>query len=518
MEAYNSGLNNSEGLHAIKKRHSSSIQGDPIGNVELVKAYRDLIEKKILPENRNFLKILRKRGVRSRSGIASITVITKNFPCPGSCIFCPNEPKMPKSYLSNEPAVMRAILNDFSAYNQVLSRIRGLQKTGHITDKADVIVSGGTFSFYPQRYKSDFIRNIFNALNYPIGKARSLRKAQDLNETAANRCIGLSVETRPDHVDEKELLRLREFGVTKMEIGIQSLNDDVLKLNKRGHTVLQTQKALQLIRDAGFKINCHMMPNLYGSNPENDLRDFKELFENSAYRPDWLKIYPCMVVPWSALERIYRKGEYVPYTDDELVDLIVKIKQTVPEYTRITRLYRDIPADSVIGGSKLSNLRQVVHKKMVEKGITCRCIRCREIRDEKIYSGQTEMKVMEFDASGGREFFISFEDIKKDKICALLRLRFTSYSLNGQKHFIKELNGAALIREVHTYGEQVKIDSKGKGESQHIGLGKRMILEAERISRENGFKKIAVISGIGVREYYRKLGYSREGTYMVKKL
>lgn len=513
-----SGVTDSEKLHSIKKKHAGVINGDPVGNIELIKAYRSLVSRGKLPNDAGFLKILRKRGVRSRSGIASVTVITKSFPCPGSCVFCPNEPKMPKSYLSNEPAIMRAILNDFDPYKQVLSRLNGLNKTGHITDKVDVIVSGGTFSFYPYRYQSDFVRNIYNALNYPKSRARSLAEAQRINETSLNRCIGLSVETRPDHIDEEELIRLRKFGVTKIEVGIQSLNDRVLKLNKRGHTVAQAQKSLQLMRDAGFKINCHMMPNLYGSDIENDLNDFKELFSNSAYLPDWLKIYPCIVVPWSALEKMYKDGKYKPYTDEELIDLMIEIKRLVPEYTRITRLYRDIPSNIVIGGSKLSNLRQIVHQRMDKQGIKCRCIRCREIRDEKIFLGQTEMRVKEFDASEGKEFFISFDDVSKDKICSLLRLRFTSYSLKGENHFIKELNGAALIREVHTYGEQVKIASGAVGESQHIGLGKRMILEAERISRENGFKKIAVISGIGVREYYKKLGYRLEGTYMVKKL
>lgn len=518
MDAFNNQIQKPEELHVLKKKYAAKTKTDPIGNIELVSAYNKLIDRGVLPNDKSLMKILRKRGVRSRSGIASITVLTKSFPCPGSCIFCPNEPKMPKSYLSNEPAVMRAILNDFDPYKQVTSRIKGLRKSGHYTDKVDVIVSGGTFSFYPHRYQTDFVRGIYNALNAPYEKQRSLVDSQRINELAENRCIGLSIETRPDHIDEQEIKRLRNFGVTKIEIGIQSLNDRVLKLNKRGHTVLQAKKSMQLMRDAGFKINCHMMPNLYGSNPENDLNDFKELFENPAYRPDWLKIYPCMVVPWSALEKIYNEGKHKPYTDEELVDLIIKIKQIVPEYTRITRLYRDIPATSVLGGSKISNLRQVVHKKMEEMNLKCRCIRCREIQEEKVYVDKLSLRVNEFEASGGREFFISYNDEEKDKLCSLLRLRFSSYSLKGKAHFIPELEGAAIIREVHTYGEQVKITDKTANASQHIGLGKRMMNEAEHIARKFGYKKMAVISGIGVREYYRKLGYELEGTYMVKYL
>jgi len=425
---------------------------------------------------------------------------------------------MPKSYLSNEPAIMRAILNDFNAYNQTINRLSSLKRTGHYTDKVDVIISGGTWSFYPKKYQKDFVRGIFNALNYPAKRARSLAEAQKINETASNRCIGLSMETRPDHITEKELIRLRELGCTKIEIGVQSLNDEVLELNKRDHGIFETKRSIQLIRDAGYKINCHMMPNLYGSTPEIDYENFVELFENPAYRPDWLKIYPCMVVPWSQLQKVYEKGDYIPYSDEELIALMLKVKPLIPEYCRITRLIRDIPATSIVGGSKVSNLRQIIHQRMENEGIVCRCIRCRQVKGEKVFLDRVSMNVLEFEAGGGREFFISCDDEADDKLCALLRLRFTSYSLNGQPHFIKELEGAALVRELHTYGEQVRVAGDGSGAAQHVGLGKRMMLKAEDISRRAGYKKIAVISGIGVREYYRKLGYRLEGTYMVKGL
>lgn len=518
VEAYENGVRTRKKLQKLKKRYASENGRGAFANIELIKAYRDLIDRGEMTEDRDFWKILRKRGVRSHSGIANITVITKGFPCPGKCIFCPTEPKMPKSYLSNEPAIMRAILNDFDAYKQTLNRITSLRKTGHFTDKIDVIISGGTWSFYPKRYQTDFVRGIFNALNAPEKKARSLEEAQKINETAENRCIGLSMETRPDHITEDELRRLRRLGCTKIEIGVQSLNDEVLKMNRRGHGIAETKRAIQLIRDAGYKINCHMMPNLYGSNPEIDYKDMIELFENPAYRPDWLKIYPCMVVPWSQLEGIYKKGEHRTYTDEELVELMLKVKPTIPEYCRITRLIRDIPAPSIVGGSTVSNLRQIIHQEMEKRGLQCRCIRCRQVKEEKVYLDQVEMKVNEFEASEGQEFFISFDDVKRDKLCSLLRLRFSSYSLKGKKHFIPELEGAALVREVHTYGEQVKVDGGLDGASQHIGLGRQMMEKAEELSRKNGYKKIAVISGIGVREYYRKLGYHLEGTYMVKEI
>ncbi len=518
IEAYNNQVVTPRQLQDLKNKFSLKFKRNSFSNVELIQAYRQLIEKSSLPDDRDFWKVIRKRAVRSQSGIACITVIMKAYACPGKCIFCPTEPKMPKSYLSNEPAMMRAILNDFDAYEQTRNRLVSLEKTGHYTDKIDVIVSGGTFSFYPKKYQNDFTRGIFNALNHPHKKARSLAEAQKINETASNRCIGLSFETRPDHITKKELRRLRMLGCTKIEIGVQSLNDKVLEMNRRGHGIAETKEAIQLIRDAGYKINCHMMPNLYGSTPENDYQDFIELFQNPAYRPDWLKIYPCMVVPWSQLEGVHKQGKFEPYSDEVLIDLLVKIQQLIPEYTRVTRLYRDIPAPTILGGSKISNLRQLVEDKMRKLGVQCRCIRCREVKGDKIYPDTLDLKIKEFEAAQGQEFFITFEDTEKDKLCSLLRLRFSSYSLLGKKHFIPELEGAALVREVHTYGEQVKVAGLENAASQHVGLGRRMMEQAETISRKNGFKKIAVISGVGVREYYRKLGYELEGTYMVKKI
>jgi len=515
-EAYKAKISDHKSLHALKNQFAIDYKMSFPSNAEMIKTYRELVQKGELAEDRDFMKILRKRSVRSLSGIASITVIMKAYPCPGKCIFCPTEPEMPKSYLSNEPAIMRAILNNFDAYRQTENRLSSLNKTGHSTNKIDVIVSGGTFSFYPHRYQTDFTRGIFNALNGK--KSRSLEEAQKINETAENRCIGLSFETRPDHITEKELIRLRWLGCTKIEIGVQSLNDKVLDLNKRGHGIAETKRALQLIRDAAYKVNCHMMPNLYGSTPEIDYEDMVELFRNPAYRPDWLKIYPTMVVPWSQLEGIWKKGLHVPYTDEDLVDLLVRVKQTIPDYVRITRLYRDIPATTITAGSKISNLRQLIQAKMDQLNVKCRCIRCREIKDEKVKFDDLTLNVKEMEASEGQEFFITFDDMKRDRLSSLLRLRFSSYSLNGKKHFMKELEGAALVREVHTYGEQVEISARERSASQHIGLGRRMMLKAEEIAQKNGYKKIAVISGIGVREYYKKLGYELEGTYMIKKL
>lgn len=510
-------LRDPDSLQRLKHQFSAHYKVSTPTNIEIIEAYRQMCLSRGTAPEKNFVKFLRKRGVRSMSGIVSITVITKAFPCPGKCIFCPTEPGMPKSYLSNEPAIMRAILNDFGAYKQVRNRVESLRKTGHETDKVEIIVSGGTFSFYPHAYQTTFTRQMFNALNYPAKPARTLLEAQKINETAENRCVGLSYETRPDHITEPEVKRLCKLGATKIEIGIQCLDDRIYELNQRGHTIADVARCMQLLKDACFKINAHMMPNLYGSTPQRDYEMMKELFDNPAFRPDWMKIYPTMVVPWSVLEKMHKRGEFTAYSDEVLIELMVRIKPLIPEYVRITRLYRDIPAPTIVDGSKISNLRQVVHDEMKKRGLpSCRCIRCREVKGVTVDQKNLRMRITEYDASQGKEFFIQWEDSSLDKICAFIRLRFSSQYYTGKKHFMKELEGAALIRELHVYGMHIPVNDREEGAQQHFGLGKSLLTEAENIARNAGFRKMAVISGVGVREYYRKWGYRLEGTYMVK--
>ena len=495
-------------LQRQKNSFSSEFKISSLTSVELIKAYNELVDGGGLEPDLRFEKLIRKRGVRSTSGIASITVITKDYDCPGNCIYCPKEPEMPKSYLSNEPAIMRAILNDFDPSRQVVARLKGLQKTGHKTDKIEMIVSGGTFNFYPKSYQRSFVRSIYNGLNYDYSdgrKERSLIDAQKRNEKAKHRCVGLSIETRPDYIDKKSLKFFRELGITKVELGVQCLDDDLYRLNKRGHTVKAVQDALKLLKDAGFKVNVHFMPNMYGSNKKKDLEMFSELFDNELYRPDWLKIYPCVVVPYSPLEKIYRAGGHQPYSDRELIDLLVKFKEKVPEYCRITRLYRDIPAESIIGGSKVSNLRQYVQAEMKEKGKKCKCIRCREIKDGVVE--KADMVVREYDSSSGKEYFISFEDVKNDKLIGYVRLRFPSQHFSGEEHWLPDLRDASVIREIHVFGEHISISGKSGKASQHKGYGRKLIEKAFQITKDNGLKKMAVISGVGVRDYYRKLGF-----------
>jgi elongator complex protein 3 len=511
------GVKTPEALHNVKRETAGEFGISLPPNSEIIKAYRGMIKEGKIEQNRVFERMIMKRAMRTLSGVSPIAVLTKFMGCPGRCVYCPTEENVPKSYLSNEPAVMRAIINNYDAFDQVKGRIGTLHANGHNTDKIELIVMGGTWSALPHKYQESFVKGCFDGMN--PRKSRTLSAALKMNEKAKHRCVALTLETRPDWIDEKEILRMRELGATRIELGVQSVYDDGLALVKRGHGISAVYKAPQLWKDAGFKISYHMMPGLPGSTVARDIKMFKELFENEDLRPDMLKVYPCVVTPFSELEKWYKDGRYKPYTDKELIKLILGIKKFFPRYLRVTRLIRDIPATSILGGSKVSNLRQVVQALMKEKGIACECIRCREIRADAIDPKNIEMRVTDFLAAGGREFFLSFDEKKSDKLCALLRLRFPSYSLKkGKKHFIPELEGAAIIREIHTYGAQVPLSEHDELASQHMGFGKKLVAKAEEIARENGFKKMAVISGIGIREYYRKLGYELEGTYMVKAL
>lgn len=516
LEALESKIQTSRELHHLKIQYAEHFGISPPPNHELVSAYRALLKLGKIQENREFARLIRKRGIRTLSGVSPVAVLTKPLGCPGRCVFCPSEENVPKSYLSNEPAVMRAIINDYDPYKQVKRRIETLHENGHPTDKIELIVMGGTWSAHPKPYQVSYIRNCLNAMNEV--RSRSLKEAQKINEKAKHRCVALTLETRQDWITEEEILRMRELGCTRIEIGAQSLYDDVLDLVKRGHRTDATIHATQLLKDAAFKISYHMMPNLPGSNLDRDVEMFHELFANPSYRPDMIKVYPCMVVPFSELKLWYKQGRHKPYTDEELLELIFRIKPFFPRYLRVTRLIRDIPAPSIIGGSKISNLRQVAQQMMKEKGITCQCIRCREIRGQPVDLKNIEFRIINYEASDGQEFFLSYDDSSTDKLCALLRLRFSSYSLKSKKHFIKELEGAALIRELHTYGAQVPISERDELASQHMGFGKKLVAEAEKIAKKHGYKKMAVIAGVGIREYYRKLGYGLEGTYMLKKL
>jgi len=421
---------------------------------------------------------------------------------------------MPKSYLANEPACMRAVLTKFDPFRQVDARLKSLKMTGHTTDKIELIVLGGTWSAYPLKYQNWFLRRCFDACNSIPSK--SLKIAQKVNERAKNRIIGLTLETRPDYIDKNEIKRMRDLGCTRIELGVQSIYEEVLKKNRRGHGIKETINATKLLKDAGFKITYHMMPNLPGSNPQKDEKMFEELFSNPDFQPDQLKIYPCAVLETAPLYRVWKNKKYKPYTKKQLTNLLIKIKEKIPPYVRIIRIIRDIPSQSIVAGNKISNLREIVKKEIKKRNKKCKCIRCREIKNFQPTAGHPQGEKLirrDYKASNGTEIFLSFEDTKNDKILAFLRLRITdSWTLSILKN-------SALIRELHTYGQTVPVSEKIKNAQQHRSLGKKLMMEAEKIAKQEfGFKKIAVISGIGVRDYYRKLGYRLKNSYMIKNL
>lgn len=514
-----------EYLSQLKRKASSVYKLPCPTNIELLKTYRKMIKTGKIRQNEMIEKILTTKDIRTSSGVAVIAVLTKPYPCPGACVYCPSEKNMPKSYLSNEPAVMRAVLTDFDPYRQVMARIRSLNATGHKTDKIELIVMGGTFSYLPQKYQTWFISECFRACNdTKIKKQKTKNKIKDYNlhtlqkqnEKSKHRIVGLTLETRPDYINKEELIKMRKLGATRVELGVQSIYDHVLKLNNRGHGRTEIIKATKLLKDAGFKINYHMMPNLPGSDFKKDLTMFKELFFSTDFQPDMIKIYPCVVVKNAQIYKWWKNGKYKPYSDKKLLKLLCEIKRIVPYYARITRLIRDIPSTSIIAGNKISNLRQVLNQRSKEEGWRCKCIRCREVRHKYDIDINPRLFRQNYDASDGKEIFLSFENKKRDALYSMLRLRINN---PASETIFPALKNAAIIRELHTYGKLVAVSAKNKSSPQHTGLGKKLITEAERIAKkEFGSKKIAVISGIGVRNYYRKLGYRLNNGYMVKNI
>ncbi len=495
---------NEEAMLKLVRKETNKLNLPPVNKATLLSEYHKLAKKQPELKSEKMEKFLVKRAVRTLSGVTVISVLTKPLPCPGKCLYCPTEKDMPKSYLSNEPAVMRAILNKFDPCKQIRMRIQALEANGHNTEKIELIVMGGTWSCHPSKYQKWFLKRCFEALNGKM--AGALEHAQEQNETAFHRCIGLTLETRPDYINKKEIERLRDFGCTRVELGIQHTDDQVLKLNKRGHKAKESVEAVKLLKQAGFKINFHVMLNLPGSTPKKDLEMFKTLYSSPDWRPDMVKIYPCVVNKFSPLFRLWKEGRYKPYSSKQLLNLIIAIKKITPPWVRISRLIRDIPAESIVAGNKITNLRQIIQQKMG----SCRCIRCREAKDRK--AGKIKFVMDKYRASEGTEYFLSFTSLDEKILSAFLRLRID----DDLKKDLPELNGAALIRELHTCGQAVSLGRTGK--IQHLGLGKKLLLEAESVCKKENVGKIAVISGIGVRKYYEKTGYFLEGTYMVKNL
>ncbi len=434
-----------------------------------------------------------------------VAVMTRPLKCPGQCVFCPTYPSTPQSYTPESPAVLRAIRCDYDAKKQVKLRLKALSEMGHPTDKIELIVMGGTFLAYPQDYQFRFIKDCLEGLNGR--ESADLAEAKKLNETAQHRCTGMCIETRPDWCGPEEIERMLEFGATRVELGVQTLDDQIYRLTRRGHGVEDVVRATALLRENGFKVHYHWMPGLPGSNLEHDLELSRLLFEDERFRPDGLKLYPTMVVEGTELERWYKEGRYQPYEISTMVNLMVAIKSIVPKYVRISRVLRDIPSKFITAGCK-DSLRGVVRQRMKQRGIECKCIRCREYGHrarEGREIGEPKLVRMDYQASGGKEIFLSFED-KAETLFGLLRLRVQEAS--------------AVIRELHIYGPEVPLNTQQEGAAQHKGLGKALLLEAERItSQEFKLPQMKILSGIGAREYYRsEFGYSLQGDYMVREL
>lgn len=491
-----------------------------LSNAEIKKTYLEMIKAQEIKLNPELEKLLITKKIRTLSGVAVIAVLTKHYPCPGKCIYCPDEKSMPKSYLSNEPAVMRAIGTNFHPYAQTQARLKMLEINGHSTEKIETIVMGGTFNYFPRRYQNWFIKECFRALNdYPknlIEKSRtsSLEIEKKKNEKALRRMVGLTLETRPDYINSKELENFRKLGATRVEIGVQNISNDILAINKRGHSIETTVEATKLLKEAGFKINFHMMPGMYGSTPQKDLEMFKTLFKNPDFQPDMIKIYPCVVTRNSELFKLWKNENYQPLSNKENEELLIKIKKIIPPYVRITRLIRDIPEESIEAGPNVSNLRQILQQKKVQ----CGCIRCREVRADYDIKEEIILDRIDYPASEGKEIFLQFVSKDKSKLFALLRLRINSPQ-TSTNHFLPVLKNSAIIRELHTYGKSTGLQKKSADSPQHLGLGKKLVLEAEKIARQEfKLKKMAIIAGVGVRGYYEKLGYKLEDEYMTKKL
>jgi len=485
--------------------------GGYVGKNMLVRAYRDLTESGEFHSDATLLARIRMKPVRTLSGVTTVTVLTKPYPCPGKCIFCPTDVRMPKSYLPDEPGARRGLEHDFDPYAQVAARIRSLEEVGHPTNKVELLVLGGTWSAYRRDYQEWFIQRCLEALNK--SPANSLPEAQSINETALHRNVGLVIETRPDHIDVDELAWLRYLGVTKVQLGVQSLDDRILEINQRGHSVADSQRAAALLRSAGFKIVAHWMPNLLGSTLDSDRQDFNRLWQ--LIFPDEIKIYPNQLLENTELYPIWLRGEYHPYTTQELVSLIADVKTTIPIYCRVNRVIRDIPSTYVVDGNKRTSLRQDVHLEMQRRGTRCECIRCREVRGQEITADSVDLQDQVYPAQESEEHFLSFVT-PEDKLAGFLRL-----SLPGPGAVsagIPELEGAAIIREVHVYGQSLQVGEAQSGAAQHAGLGTRLLNRAEQIAHARGYRQLAVISAIGTRRYYLRRGFERSDLYLIKYL
>jgi elongator complex protein 3 len=465
--------------------------------------YRDLAEP-----------VLMNKPVRTLSGVAPVAVMTSPFECPhGRCSYCPGgvANNTPQSYTGREPAALRASMYEYDPYKQTEGRLGQLKAIGHKTDKVDLIIMGGTFTSRPIDYQDWFVKRCFDAMN---GRDSSdLGSAQLMNESARSRCVGMTVETRPDWFMESQVEHAMLLGTTKVEFGVQILDDAVLDGVKRGHHVKEVVDATRRSKDAGLKVAYHMMPGLPGSSPKKDIASFKAMVEDERFKPDMLKIYPTLVVKGTELYDAWKSGAYSPLSLDETISLVAEVKKAIPSWIRILRIQRDIPVQLIEAGVRKSHLRELVMERLRDEGSSCRCIRCREIGhvpspEDGIEGKAVELRETRYEASKGLEHFVSFEIPSMDSIVGYARLRIPS----------DPSAGASLLRELHVYGQMVPISGKAGNRWQHRGYGEKLLAECEERTLEHGLSQIWVTSGVGARNYYRKFGYERSGPYMAKKV
>ncbi|MBI5696902.1 MAG: tRNA uridine(34) 5-carboxymethylaminomethyl modification radical SAM/GNAT enzyme Elp3 [Thaumarchaeota archaeon] len=460
-------------------------------------------------------KILLKKPVKTASGVAVIALMPKPYGCPhGRCTYCPGgiEFNSPNSYTGNEPSTINAIESQYDPKKQILSKIAKLVAYGHDPTKMELVIVGGTFLFMPKDYQVDFIKSCYDALNGFDSK--SLQEAQENNEKTNIRSVGFTIETKPDYCKQEHIDMMLDYGVTRIEIGVQSLQESVYKLVNRGHTYSDVVESFQISKDAGYKIVAHMMPGLPTVTPEVDISDFKKLFTDDDLKPDMLKIYPSLVLQHTPLYQDYIQGKYTPYSDEDMIRVLIELKKNIPRWVRIMRVQREISPQEIIAGPKSGNLRQIVLERLKKHGISCRCIRCREIGFTTEPQQEATLHREDYTSSGGNEVFLSYDD-SSDRIYGFLRLRKPS----PKSHRKEVTEKTCIVRELHVYGKSLKIGEREDGQIQHSGLGKSLMNEAEKIAREEfDAKKLLVISAIGTREYYRKIGYALDGPYMAKKL
>ena len=508
------------GTDALKALRSNPLPGGRgfLAKHALVAAYREKVSLGEWEDDPVLLAKIRMKPIRTLSGVTTITVLTKPHPCPGECIFCPSEEGLPQSYLSDEPGARRGVEHAFDPFTQVSSRLKALHEVGHPTDKIELLILGGSWTAYPASYREWYIRRCFEALNQEnpnddTGEV-SLADVQKTNSQARHRNVGLVVETRPDLITIENLVEMRRQGVTKMQLGIQSMDDRILQLNKRGHSAEEAEEAIRLVRAAGYKVVVHWMPNLLGATPQSDRKDFARLWREGGVNPDEMKIYPCQLLRNAELYQYWERGEYRPYEEQELIDLLADIKPTVPRFCRINRVIRDIPSNHVVEGNRNTSLRQDVDQEMKKRGSSCQCIRCREIRKGKIDDRNLVLDDQVYKAGWAEEHFLSY-NTQDDNILGFLRL-----SLPSANHFfpVEELQDAAIIREVHVYGQSVELGGESSGSVQHRGLGSSLIEKAAEIALSKGYRKLTVISAVGTREYYAARGFTLTDLYMVRDL